>query len=60
MHICDKCRKYNQCYPKNGVANEFKRADIELGGCPNYRELTLKEMFFNDNGGKNNGKSAVR
>lgn len=63
MHICDKCKKYNKCYSKSGntEADITKRAEVELGGCPNYRELTLKEMFFgNGNRGKRNGKSAVR
>ena len=63
MHICDKCKKFNHCYSKSGdtEADTTKRAEVEANGCKSYRELTLKEMFFgNGNGGKRNGKSAVR
>lgn len=56
MHICDKCRKFNHCYSKNGYEGPdlAKRAEVEANGCKSYRELTLKEMFF---GGKKNGKN---
>ena len=59
MHICDKCRKFNKCYSKSGntEADLNKRAEVELGGCSSYRELTLKEMFFDDKGGKSHGKN---
>lgn len=54
MHICDKCKKYNQCYPMKGEAH---RAKVVEKGCRDYRELTIKEMFFNDKGGKSRGKN---
>ena len=59
MHICDKCRKFNHCYSKNGYEGPdlAKRAEVEANGCKSYRELTLKEMFFNDKGGKSRGKN---
>lgn len=48
MHICDKCKKYKKCYPHNEETKQevTKKADISVGGCPNYRELTLEEMFL--------------
>jgi hypothetical protein len=47
MHICDKCRFYNKCYPKNidSYDESMKKAETELGGCPMYKELTIDEMF---------------
>lgn len=47
MHICDKCKKYNKCYPMNirPEVEEQQRAEVELGGCPTYKELTIEEMF---------------
>ena len=59
MHICDKCRKFNHCYSKNGYEGPdiAKRLEVEANGCKSYRELTLKEMFFNDKGGKSHGKN---
>ena len=59
MHICDKCRKFNHCYSKNGYEGPdlAKRAEVEANGCKSYCELTLKEMFFNDKGGKSHGKN---
>lgn len=47
MHICNKCRKYNKCYPhgKSKTDENVKRADIELAGCPDFNELTVEEMF---------------
>ena len=59
MHICDNCRKFNHCYSKNGYEGPdlAKRAEVEANDCKSYRELTLKEMFFNDKGGKSHGKN---
>lgn len=59
MHICDKCRKFNHCYFKNGYEGPdlARRAEVEANGCKSYHELTLKEMFFNDKGGKSHGKN---
>ena len=61
MHICDKCKKFNKCYSKSGdsEADIVKRAEVELGGCSGYRELTVEEMFLHNNGGKKNGKAKV-
>ena len=62
MHICDKCKLFDKCYSKSGnsEADMTKRAEVELAGCGNFKELTLKEMFLYPNGGKKNGKPATR
>lgn len=50
MHICDKCKHYTKCYSiKDDITRsperEAKRAEVELGGCPDFKELTIEEMF---------------
>lgn len=59
MHICDKCKKFNQCYTKSGndTPDIVKRAKVTKNGCRSYRELTIEEMFGIKNGGRSNGKN---
>ena len=45
MHLCDKCKKFNKCFPKGTMTTEEKRAEEELSGCKDYRELTVESMF---------------
>ena len=45
MHLCDKCKKFNKCFPNNTWPTKEKRAEVELSGCKDYRELTVESMF---------------
>lgn len=45
MHLCDKCKKFNKCFPKGTMPTMEKRAEVELSGCKDYRELTVESMF---------------
>ena len=45
MHLCDKCVKFNKCFPKGTMPTEEKRTEVELYGCKDYRELTVESMF---------------
>ena len=46
MRICDKCREYNKCFPKyiDPCKEALLKVEVEIGGCPCYKELTLEEM----------------
>lgn len=59
MHLCDKCKKFNKCYSKDGYteADLMKRAEVELAGCPKFNELTIHEMFAPKKGELNHGKN---
>lgn len=46
MHLCDKCVKFNKCFPKGTMPTEEKRVEVELSGCKDYRELTVEAMFM--------------
>lgn len=48
MHLCDKCAKFNKCYPKGSWPSGDKRKAIERNGCKYYKELTVKSMFMNE------------
>lgn len=50
MYICDKCCLYNKCYPKtmNAYDELLGKTEVELGGCPMYKELTIDEMFADE------------
>lgn len=50
MYTCDKCRFYNKCYPKtmNAYDERLGKAEVEIGGCPMYKELTIDEMFADE------------
>lgn len=50
MYTCDKCRFYNKCYPKtmNAYDECLGKAEVEIGGCPMYKELTIDEMFADE------------
>lgn len=56
IHMCDKCRHYNKCYRKHmsDEQESLQRAEVDLSGCPAYKELTIEEMFLGKkyNGGK--------
>lgn len=42
MKLCDKCSKFNKCFPKGYMPSEKeKKAE-----CLSYRELTVKAMFM--------------
>lgn len=45
MHLCDKCAKFNKCYPKGSWPSGGKRRAIERNGCKDYKELTVEQMF---------------
>ena len=46
MHICDKCKKFNKCYKgMSKTAEAYKKDDILFDGCPDYKELTIEQMF---------------
>lgn len=45
MHLCDKCKKFNKCFPKGTMPTEEKRAEVESLGCKDYRELSVESMF---------------
>ena len=47
MCICDKCKEYDKCFPKDISPDKeaLLRVEVEIGGCPCYKELTLEEMF---------------
>lgn len=45
MHLCDKCKKFNKCFPNNTWPTAEKQAEVELSGCKDYRELTVESMF---------------
>lgn len=45
MYLCDKCVKFNKCFPNNTWPTKEKRAEVELSGCKDYRELTVESMF---------------
>ena len=53
MHICDKCKKFNHCYSKSGdtEADITKRAEVELGGCPNCNKHYIMTWKATGNGG---------
>ena len=55
MHLCDKCVKFNKCYKKRSWPTAEQREAIELFGCRDYKELTVRSMFMNEEGGKRNG-----
>lgn len=59
MHICDKCKKFNKCYSKNGYTKSdlAKREEVGNKGCTQFRELTIEEMFPLTDGGKKHGKN---
>ena len=44
MHLCDKCKKFNKCFPNNTWPTKEQR-EVELSGCKDYRELTVESMF---------------
>lgn len=48
IHDCDICRFYNKCYPRSMTEYEtfMKKIDVDLGGCPEFKELTIQEMFY--------------
>ena len=50
MYICDKCCFYNKYYPKtmNAYDELLGKTEVELGGCPMYKELTIDEMFADE------------
>lgn len=47
MHICDKCKKFNECYL--GIMSTAHEAHIKdeviFNGCPDFKELTIEQMF---------------
>ena len=46
MHLCDKCVKFNKCYPNNTWPTKAQREEVNSKGCKDYRELTVKSMFM--------------
>ena len=55
MHLCDTCVKFNKCYKKGSWPTAEQREAIELFGCRDYKELTVRSMFMNEEGRKRNG-----
>ena len=55
MHLCDKCVKFNKCYNKGSWPTSEQREAIELLGCRDYKELTVRSMFMNEERRKRNG-----
>lgn len=47
MHPCDKCKRYNKCYPRtmSRKQEEAQRQNVSDFGCRLFEELTVKEMF---------------
>lgn len=47
MCLCDKCRFYNKCYPRelDSYMVDLQKCEMELDGYPCYEELTINEMF---------------
>ena len=45
MHLCDKCKKFNKCFPKGTMPTKEKGAEVERSGGKDYRELTVESMF---------------
>ena len=41
MKLCDKCAKFNKCFPKGYMPSEEEKTE-----CPSYRELTVEAMFM--------------
>ena len=54
MHLCDKCVKFNKCYKRGSWPTAEQREAIELSGCKDYKELTVKSMFMNEERKKRN------
>lgn len=55
MHICDKCVKFNKCYKKGSWPTADQREAVELFGCRDFKELTVRAMFMNEERRKHNG-----
>ena len=55
MHLCDKRVKFNKCYKKGSWPTAEQRGAIELFGCRDYKELTVRSMFMNEERRKRNG-----
>nr|DAJ97157.1 MAG TPA: hypothetical protein [Caudoviricetes sp.] len=47
MHPCDKCKRYNKCYPRtmSRKQEEAQRQHVSDFGCRLFEELTVQEMF---------------
>ena len=47
MHPCDKCKRYNKCYPRTMSRKqaEAQRQNVSDFKCRLFEELTVKEMF---------------
>lgn len=46
MHICDKCNKFNKCYKgMSKTAEAHKKDSVLIDGCPDFKELTIEQMF---------------
>ena len=42
MKLCDKCAKFNKCFPKGYMPSEEEKKTE----CSSYRELTIEAMFM--------------
>ena len=47
MHLCDKCARFNKCYKKGSWPTADQHEAVELVGCKDFKELTVKAMFMN-------------
>lgn len=46
MCLCDKCAKFNKCYPKKEWPTAEQRAKITVGGCARYKELPVETVVL--------------
>lgn len=52
MHLCDKCAKFNKCYPKGSWPTAEQREAIARDGCKLFKELKVEQMFNREKGEK--------
>ena len=45
MNLCDKCKKFNTCYPNGTWPTKEQRKAVQQKGCKNYKELSVESMF---------------
>lgn len=47
MHPCDKCKRYDKCYPSTMTKQQAdaQRQSVVDFGCKLFKELTVPEMF---------------